>query len=84
MFHMLAGTHSSCRYDIAISMGVVILCISTVMIIIAIILFIKSKQNFPLKTDSEENEEAGIYEDINLSQAIDSTINMAYESRSPE
>ena len=69
-------------------MGMVILAILCVSLIIAATtLFIKSKQKIlRLKTSNLKvrgTESTEIYEDIDLSQVIDSKTNIAYVSRSP-
>ena len=61
-------------------MGMVIIVITAILIVVAVLLFISRCQLQRLSRESKAKEKMQIYEDIDLTQIIESTKNVAYET----
>ena len=75
-------TKSNSIVHIAVSMGVVIILVTSVLVIV-IILLVRSKLKVQrLLMERKVKEKMQIYEDIDITQIIDSMKNVAYEAPS--
>ena len=75
---ILAERTISTAAFVAISLGVVVFIVGLALIIL-IVLLLKFKAKIQKTSETKKSEKMQIYEEINLSQVIDSTANVAYE-----
>ena len=81
-FSLISGDMNATTYT-TISMGVVI-SVVTIVLVIVIVLLLKSKAKvrklLSERNITEKMQQIVLYEDIDISQVIDPTVNVAYEA----